>query len=78
MQHEINIGGIYVSPFVVVLALTLLIFYPLRAFLDHIEFEKYVWHRSLADVCEHRVLGTSGRIHCEAFAALPLSWDRDG
>jgi Rrf2 family iron-sulfur cluster assembly transcriptional regulator len=22
---------------------------------------------SLADVCEHRVLGTSGRIHCEAF-----------
>lgn len=33
---------------------------------------------SLADVCEHRVLGTSGRIHCEAFAALPLSWDRDG
>ena len=51
MEHEINIGGIYVSPFVVVLALTLLIFYPLRAFLDHIEFEKYVWHRSLADVC---------------------------
>jgi len=22
---------------------------------------------SLADVCEHRVLGTSGRIHCETF-----------
>jgi hypothetical protein len=51
MQQEINIGGIYVSPFVVVLLLTLLIFYPLRAFLDHIEFEKYVWHRSLADAC---------------------------
>jgi hypothetical protein len=28
MTHEINIGGIYVSPFVVVLVLTLLIFYP--------------------------------------------------
>jgi hypothetical protein len=22
---------------------------------------------SLADVCEHRVLGTSGRVHCETF-----------
>jgi hypothetical protein len=22
---------------------------------------------SLADVCEHRVLGTSGRLHCEIF-----------
>jgi hypothetical protein len=51
MEQEINIGGIYISPFVVVLALGLLIFWPLRAFLDHIEFEKYVWHRSLADAC---------------------------
>lgn len=24
---------------------------------------------SLADVCEHRVLGTSGRLHCDAFRA---------
>jgi len=24
---------------------------------------------SLADVCEHRVLGTSGRLHCEALRA---------
>jgi len=51
MEQEINVGGIYVSPFVAVLALAVLIFYLLRAILDHIEFEKYVWHRSLADAC---------------------------
>jgi Rrf2 family iron-sulfur cluster assembly transcriptional regulator len=27
----------------------------------------YLSSVSLADVCEHRVLGTSGRVHCEAF-----------
>jgi hypothetical protein len=51
MEQEINISGIFISPFVVMLALALLIFWPLRAFLDHIELEKYVWHRSLADAC---------------------------
>lgn len=51
MEQEINIGGIYVSPFVVTLGLAVLIFYPLRTFLDSVEFEKYVWHRSLADAC---------------------------
>jgi Rrf2 family transcriptional regulator, iron-sulfur cluster assembly transcription factor len=28
---------------------------------------------SLADVCEHRVLGTSGRLHCEALRATTAS-----
>jgi hypothetical protein len=51
MEHEIDLGGIYISPFVVMLVLCVVIFYPLRAFLDHIEFEKYVWHRTLADAC---------------------------
>jgi Rrf2 family transcriptional regulator, iron-sulfur cluster assembly transcription factor len=28
---------------------------------------------SLADVCEHRVLGTSGRLHCEALRATAVA-----
>jgi hypothetical protein len=51
MEQEINIFGVYISPFVVVLALGLLIFLPLRAGLDRFQFDKYVWHRSLADAC---------------------------
>ena len=51
MEQEIDIAGVYVSPFVVVLGLGLLIFLPVRAFLDHLQFDKYVWHRSLADAC---------------------------
>lgn len=51
MEQEINIAGIYVSPFVVVLALGALVFPLLRACLDHLEFDKYFWHRPLADAC---------------------------
>ena len=51
MEQEINIFGVYVSSFVVVLGLGLLIFVPLRVWLDHLQFDKYVWHRSLADAC---------------------------
>ncbi len=51
MEQEINIAGVYVSSFVVVLALGLLAFLPLRALLDRLQFDKYVWHRPLADAC---------------------------
>ncbi len=51
MEHEINIAGVYVSPFVLVLALGLVIFLPLRACLDFLQFDKYVWHRPLAEAC---------------------------
>jgi len=51
MEQEIDILGVYISPFVVVLGLGLLIFLPVRAGLDHFQFDKYVWHRSLADAC---------------------------
>lgn len=51
MEQEINIFGVYVSPFVVMLGLALLIFLPVRAWLDHLQFDKYVWHRPLADAC---------------------------
>jgi hypothetical protein len=51
MEQEIDIFGVYVSPFVVVLGLGLLIFLPVRACLDLLHFDKYVWHRPLADAC---------------------------
>ena len=49
MEQEINIFGVYISPFVVMLGLGLVIFLPVRACLDYLQFDKYVWHRSLAD-----------------------------
>ncbi len=51
MEQEINIFGVYVSPFIGLLGLGLLIFLPLRACLDRLQFDKYVWHRPLADAC---------------------------
>ena len=51
MEQEINIVGVYISPFVLVLVLSLLIFLPLRTGLDYLQFGKYVWHRPLADAC---------------------------
>jgi len=51
MEQEVNIAGVYISPFVVVLGLALVIFVPVRAGLDRLQFDKYVWHRSLADTC---------------------------
>lgn len=49
MEQEINIFGVYISPFVVILVLGSLAFLPLRACLDHFQFDKYVWHRPLVD-----------------------------
>jgi hypothetical protein len=51
MEQEIDIAGVYISSFVVVLVLGLLIFLPVRACLDHFHFDKLVWHRPLADAC---------------------------
>ena len=51
MEQEIDIFGVYISPFAVVLGLGLPIFLPVRACLDRLQFDKYVWHRSLADAC---------------------------
>ena len=51
MEQEIDIAGIYISPFVVLLGLGLLIFLLVRACLDYLQFDKYVWHRPLADAC---------------------------
>jgi hypothetical protein len=51
MEQEIDIAGIYISPFVVMVALGVLIFLPLRACLDYFQFDQYFWHRPLADAC---------------------------
>ena len=51
MEQEINIFGVYISPFVVMLGLGLVIFLPVRACLDYLQFDQSVWHRSLADAC---------------------------
>jgi hypothetical protein len=51
MEQEINIFGVYISPFVVMLALGMLIFLPVRACLDYLQFDQYCWHRPLADAC---------------------------
>jgi hypothetical protein len=56
MEQEIDIAGVYFSPFAVVLGLGLLIFLPVRACLDRLQFDKYVWHRSLADACIYVIL----------------------
>ena len=56
MEQEINIFGVYISPFVVMLGLGLVIFLPVRACLDYLQFDKYVWHRSLADACIYIIL----------------------
>ena len=50
MLKEINIAGVYVSPFVGYLAAALLIFFPLRMLFDRWALQRYVWHRPLFDL----------------------------
>lgn len=50
MLKEINIFGIFVSPFVGYLALALLIFYPFRLLFDRFAIQRWVWHRPLFDI----------------------------
>jgi len=56
MEQEIDIFGVYISPFVVVCGLGVLLFLPLRACLDHFQFDHYFWHRPLADACMFIIL----------------------
>jgi hypothetical protein len=50
MLKEINICGVYFSPFVGFLAAALLIFFPLRMLFDRWAIQRYVWHRPLFDL----------------------------
>ena len=51
MEQEVDILGVYISPFALVLGLAVLIGLPLRTYLDRAGFGRYVWHRSLAEAC---------------------------
>jgi len=50
MLKEINLDGVYVSPFVGYLAAALIIFWPLRMLFDRWALQRYVWHRPLFDL----------------------------
>jgi protein AaeX len=50
MLKEINLDGIYLSPFVGYLAAALVIFLPLRMLFDRWALHRYVWHRPLFDL----------------------------
>jgi hypothetical protein len=50
MLKEINLDGIFVSPFAGDLFFALLIFYPLRLLFDRWGIQRWVWHRSLFDI----------------------------
>jgi hypothetical protein len=50
MLKEVNFFGIYVSPFVLYLAIAIVLFYPLRMLFDRWALQRYVWHRPLFDI----------------------------
>ncbi len=50
MLKEINLDGIFVSPFALDLFISLLIFMPLRMAFDRWGLQHTVWHRPLFDV----------------------------
>jgi hypothetical protein len=50
MLKEINIDGVFVSPFVGYLAAAMLIYFPLRMLFDRWALQRYVWHRPLFDL----------------------------
>jgi hypothetical protein len=50
MLKEINLDGIFISPFALDLFIALLIFLPLRVVFDRWGIQGLVWHRPLFDV----------------------------
>jgi hypothetical protein len=50
MLKEINICGVFFSPFVGFLLAALVVFWPLRTLFDRWNLERYVWHRPLFDL----------------------------
>lgn len=49
-MREIDIVGVYVSPFLRDLVVAALVFLPVKLGLDRLAFDRAVWHRPLADV----------------------------
>jgi protein AaeX len=50
MLKEVNIFGIFVSPFAAYLFVALVIFIPLRYLFDRWAIQRWVWHRPLFDI----------------------------
>jgi hypothetical protein len=50
MLKEINLDGIFISPFAGDLLVGLLVFLPLRGAFDRWAIQRWVWHRSLFDI----------------------------
>jgi protein AaeX len=51
MNHELNIFGVYVAPFVGDLLCAALIFFILRGLLARTRLSARVWHPALFEVC---------------------------
>jgi hypothetical protein len=49
MLKEINVCGVFFSPFVGYLVIAVILFLPLRVMFDRWTMERYVWHRPLFD-----------------------------
>lgn len=49
-MREIDLFGVYVSPFLRDLAVAAAVFTPVKLGLDRLAFERFVWHRPLLDV----------------------------
>ena len=50
MLKEVNLDGIFISPFALDLAIALLLFLPLRMVFDRCAIQRWVWHRQLFDL----------------------------
>lgn len=56
MIKEITIAGVYVAPFAAYLAVSGLIYLPLRWIFNRIRIERFVWHRTLFDLAVFIIL----------------------
>ena len=56
MLKEINIEGVFFSPFVGYLVIALILFLPLRMLFDRWAVQRYVWHRPLFDIAVFMII----------------------
>jgi len=47
MYHEVNILGVYIAPFVLMMLVAWLVTLPLTLLSNHYNLTRFVWHRSL-------------------------------
>jgi hypothetical protein len=53
---EVNLFGIFLSPFLVLSLLAFLVLVLVRVLLSRLGFYKYVWHRSLFDLSLYLII----------------------